>query len=360
MKTTGSRQKPRYELYGCVAISPGLPSFGLPVFRSTSGIGFGQVVDEITGRIREFRGVDLGETKVVPVAGVTQFRVGDAPGLCLLQSEFVALGGSVKSLHQHLENVIADETSSLSVKLQAAALIDPSEERRLRRSINSTASEQPALRAYNRSLGRIILWDKLIRSAKSAEVAERTLILRPQIDLDFTPDGSVKLHLAVISSSDYPTLNFETLATAIEVELGLTVPSNDEVGDLDKPEAIFTITPEDLRSYLDRLIGSDARISGHTYRWTTSLLKDLGFRNMQQVDEALTGYSGRHVSYVATGNLQGQTTKLELMLLAAMGERFIQRHPWRGSPWFLAGETRKLEEFAKAGISTKDYDPLLT
>lgn len=360
MKTTGSRTIPRYELYGCVPISPGTPSFGLPVFRSASGAGFGQVVDELTGRIADFRSIDLDGVRTVPVLGTSLFRVNESPAYCLLKSDQLAVGGSIGAIRPELERITNDAAVSLPVRLQAAALVSPPEERRLRRiaSCGFDLSEQAAVRAYNRSLGRIILWEKLLRAARSTEVAERTLHLRPQIDLDFTVDGAVKLHLNVITATDYPSLNFNTLAASIEIELGVTAPSNDETENREEEGALSSITPSDLKSYLEHTIGSDARISLYTYTWTTELLKSLGFKNIDQLDTAVAGYSSRQLSYVATGNLQGQTTKLELLLLASMGEKFIQRHPWARNPWFVDGQRDKMAKFTKSGIKIGTFDPL--
>jgi putative GTP pyrophosphokinase len=55
---------------------------------------------------------------------------------------------------------------------------------------------------------------------------------------------------------------------------------------------------------------------------------------------------------------QGQTTRFELMLLAALGERFVERHAFRGSPWFEERQKRYLKIFRERGIQTSVYDPV--
>jgi hypothetical protein len=45
------------------------------------------------------------------------------------------------------------------------------------------------------------------------------------------------------------------------------------------------------------------------------------------------------------------------MLLAALGEHYIERHPWRTVDWFRSSEAAKLKEFQNNGIPTSVYDP---
>ena len=81
------------------------------------------------------------------------------------------------------------------------------------------------------------------------------------------------------------------------------------------------ITPDALKLFLDKRLGSDARISEWTYNWLTRLVKKLGFRDLKQVEAAIADYSDDRLSNFATGSRQGQSTRFELMLLAALGDR---------------------------------------
>jgi hypothetical protein len=138
------------------------------------------------------------------------------------------------------------------------------------------------------------------------------------------------------------------------------VSFNDAIrtGALGLPESTgFEITAETLKQFLNRRLGSAGRISDWSYNWTESLLKDLGFRNLQQVETAISRYNDHRLSVLATGNRQGQTTRFELMLLAALGEHYIERHQWRTQAWFRSKEAAKLKEFQNNGIPTSVYDP---
>ena len=57
-----------------------------------------------------------------------------------------------------------------------------------------------------------------------------------------------------------------------------------------------------------------------------------------------------------TGGRQGQTTRFEYLLLAGMGEAFIQRHFFVNNPWFLARDY--LQRLVESDIEVRSYDPL--
>jgi hypothetical protein len=138
------------------------------------------------------------------------------------------------------------------------------------------------------------------------------------------------------------------------------VSFNDAIrtGALGLPESAgFEITAETLKQFLNRRLGSDARISDFSYRWTVGVLKHLGFRSLQQVETAISRYNDHLLSLVAAGRRQGQMTRFELMLLAALGEHYIERHQWRIHDWFRSQEAAKLKEFQNMRIPTSVYDP---
>lgn len=118
------------------------------------------------------------------------------------------------------------------------------------------------------------------------------------------------------------------------------------------------ITPFSLKQFLDRKLGADGRISEWAYDWDAKLLKTLGFSDLKQIETAIAPYNDSEISTIVFGNRQGQLTRLELMLLAALGERFIDRHPWKTSDWFAPRRREYLERFKEKGIRTSVYDPI--
>src|SRR5579863_3286394 len=117
------------------------------------------------------------------------------------------------------------------------------------------------------------------------------------------------------------------------------------------------ITPDALKAFLDKRLGSDGRISDWSYDWTARLVRKLGFRTMQQVEECIRGFSDDKISRFASNNRQGQTTRFEHMLLAGMGKLFIDRHLYSSYQWWNSLQTRILDRFVQMGIEVRIFDP---
>lgn len=117
------------------------------------------------------------------------------------------------------------------------------------------------------------------------------------------------------------------------------------------------ITPNSIRLLLNQKLSADGRISDWTYDWITRLLKQLGFRDLRQVATAIEAYDDNYLSQVVFRNRQGQTTRFELMLLAAMGELFIQRNLLSRYDWFRSSQSSNLKKLADAGVQIGAYDP---
>jgi putative GTP pyrophosphokinase len=117
------------------------------------------------------------------------------------------------------------------------------------------------------------------------------------------------------------------------------------------------ITPKSLKLFLDRKLSPDGRISDWSYDWETRLLHQLGFRDLQQVDTAIEGYNDGLLSQIVYGIRQGQTSRFELMLLAAMGKPFIERHILSSHEWFQTQQHGYLHKLRQENIEIKSYDP---
>lgn len=120
------------------------------------------------------------------------------------------------------------------------------------------------------------------------------------------------------------------------------------------------ITPDALKAYLDRKLGSDGRQTSLSYEFSARYLKKLGFSSLQQLDECLNGYDDDAASRAVWGNRQGQLTRFEETLLAAMGEVYVTRHPWAKHDYWGPRFRKKLEQLAASGIGIGSYDPTLS
>jgi putative GTP pyrophosphokinase len=103
------------------------------------------------------------------------------------------------------------------------------------------------------------------------------------------------------------------------------------------------ITADALKTYLDKRLGPDARMSSWSYDWVARRIRRLGFSSIAQVDELLAGFDDDRISRVIWGSRQGQLSRFEDTVLAAMGEELIRRNP-------LGVYKYRLEKLRKAGI----------
>ena len=124
-----------------------------------------------------------------------------------------------------------------------------------------------------------------------------------------------------------------------------------EEGVLDQVE----ITADALRSYLDKRVGPDARSTDFSYEYTARMLRRLGFTTFDQVDTCIEGYDGNELSRIRWQHRQGSITRFELMLLAGMGQVYVERltddADWRD------GLKRSLARYEEKGIAVGNYDP---
>jgi putative GTP pyrophosphokinase len=123
-----------------------------------------------------------------------------------------------------------------------------------------------------------------------------------------------------------------------------------ETGDLSGAE----ITPKALKLFLDRKLGPDGRMSSWSYDWTAGLLKSLGFRDLEEVEAAIALYDGHQLSMIRYGSRQGQLGRFELMVQVALGDQWVERHPWREEHWLIR-RRESLDRFRKARIQTDTY-----
>lgn len=116
------------------------------------------------------------------------------------------------------------------------------------------------------------------------------------------------------------------------------------------------ITPDALKLFLDKTLGADYRIAEGSYDYETRVLKRLGFHDLKQVENAINPYDdGDRLSAIDSGTRQGQLSRFELMLLAALGERFIEQHPLNNYRWFADSKKATLKKFKTAGIPTGTF-----
>jgi hypothetical protein len=117
------------------------------------------------------------------------------------------------------------------------------------------------------------------------------------------------------------------------------------------------VTPDALKTYLDKKLGADGRMSDFSYSWTAKLLRNLGFTNFEEIDECIRGFDDAELSRIVWGTRQGQITRFEYLLLAGMGNNYLRFHPWKTQEWFIESVKNQLDKFEKANITVGSYIP---
>jgi putative GTP pyrophosphokinase len=117
------------------------------------------------------------------------------------------------------------------------------------------------------------------------------------------------------------------------------------------------ITPDALKSYLDRKLGADGRMRMSGYRWLARLLRRLGYANFQQVEECIQGFDDDRISRLLWGARQGQISRFEDLLLAGGGQCYIGLHPWSVGKWWRDRLEACLDKLRAAGIELREYNP---
>jgi putative GTP pyrophosphokinase len=117
------------------------------------------------------------------------------------------------------------------------------------------------------------------------------------------------------------------------------------------------LTSDALRSYLDIRMGSDRRIGDSNYEAWVRVLSELGFDSISQVDECVSGLDDMAISRNVWGSKRGQLQRFEGLLLAGMGDYYIQRHPSRQLDPFVELRRRWLERIREHGGPVRSYRP---
>ncbi|TMC02332.1 MAG: hypothetical protein E6J41_30360 [Chloroflexi bacterium] len=124
-------------------------------------------------------------------------------------------------------------------------------------------------------------------------------------------------------------------------------------GRLDRAE----LTSGALRSYLDSRLGAARRVGESNYEVWVGVLRELRFTSLQQVDDCIDELDDAAISKAIWGSRRGQLARFEGLLLAGMGEYYIDHHPSRGIPHFVEIRRRWLDRLKEHSVSVHSYRP---
>jgi ppGpp synthetase/RelA/SpoT-type nucleotidyltranferase len=124
-------------------------------------------------------------------------------------------------------------------------------------------------------------------------------------------------------------------------------------GNIDEVE----ITPDALKAFLTKRLGGDQRISWFSYDFLARQLRKFGFKYLRQVEECISDYDDDLLSRLAYGFRQGQVIRFEMMLLAGMGQAYIDQHAWGDLNWFRERFEEILQIFKDENVRVRAYNP---
>jgi DNA-directed RNA polymerase specialized sigma24 family protein len=117
------------------------------------------------------------------------------------------------------------------------------------------------------------------------------------------------------------------------------------------------ITADALKAYLDSRFGVDGRMTEDSYSYLGDNLRRLGFQHFQQIEECIAPYDLDRISRLNWGVRQGQMSRFQETVLAAMGNSFIIRSDFGLEPWFIRSNARKLKILRDAGVTIGCFRP---
>jgi ppGpp synthetase/RelA/SpoT-type nucleotidyltranferase len=213
------------------------------------------------------------------------------------------------------------------------------------------------LSATRRSLAEYSRFDKLV-----FEVQVRTILQHAWAEMEHDiqykssyaiPSSIKKRFIALAGLLEIADREFQQLQDddgALRVAARKSVKS----GEYESVE----ITADSLKAYLDKRLGSDGRVSQLSYDLIARHLIQLGFTTLKQVDTCIKGLDDDKICRALWANRQGQVTRFEGMLIAGMGQVFVNRHPWSKFEYWSKAYPERIENLKKQGIRVRSYDPL--
>jgi ppGpp synthetase/RelA/SpoT-type nucleotidyltranferase len=119
------------------------------------------------------------------------------------------------------------------------------------------------------------------------------------------------------------------------------------------------ITPDALKTYLDKILGPDGRMTEYGYEAEARSLSAIGFRTIGQIAECIQGYDDDVISRAQWGSRVGQLARFQGLLMAGMGASYIAKR-YSSEPWLRNYQSTLLDRLRKADIAIGNYAPLPT
>ncbi len=130
-----------------------------------------------------------------------------------------------------------------------------------------------------------------------------------------------------------------------------------EKGNLERVE----ITGDTLKTYLDRKLGSDARIALYSYEWEARRLVRLGFKTIKQIDDCIKNFKDYSVNHAFRSSRDGQISRFQNLIFAGLGEQYYlivtENRGGKEDKWTKEYVAEKIKKLKEHGITVGNYNP---
>lgn len=339
-------KKPR--LYGVYPYSDRRPTFALPIFRFGDEWLIQRPAFQNETRF-VFDSIDQSEVQYKII--VTKANIDSKERMIA----YVGVGDSVEigtkeQMRSRLTS-LAKGVSGNSIALQAAEILGLEEDRRaalanVTKSIkNKTGSR--AASSFAKSAALSVAWDHIQNANLNEDEKKSVLAQLHMIKIDMS-GLNPEIDLSEIEENVRKLIDIQALTREIKREILdpiLESADNDRGSWYDIPGEI----PK-ARARFDQRLGPDKRMSATSYFRIIRLAGMLGIHGVDEIFEIIQDYDDTQVSDLATGARQGQASRVELMIMAALGDEYIRRFPYYGNDYLKRYHTSMIEKLRAAGI----------
>jgi|GEM_PF-5779156 len=347
----------KYECIGYSLYSNFTPSFSEPIFYNNECDKFYiQILNEIDNKIDSFVEISHEDYDITTLNTGIEANIGDNGIFCLSISNSNCSIGNIYDIEMSLKSML-EQNCPLGLRIQILDILNIQEgkiaSKCLLENLIQNTSKRSAL-SYYLSLARITLWKNLAGSALNEDIKLEFNAKRKLAEVKLDDNGKLFVDLSQFKASDYPTLDFNEIANIIEYSIG-KVSENLNDNKIIKDQTInddIQISHKELKKFLDEILGPDKRIQKSSYKGAVKNLIQLGFRDLLEVKLCIEKYNGRQLAYIAYQTNQGQITKFELMLLASMGEAYLENSYWNTNKWYTRHLSQILEKFRSMNVAT--------
>ncbi|MEN5361924.1 hypothetical protein [Brevundimonas intermedia] len=348
----------KMRIAGILPFSDSRPSFGLVVFTDHTGsTRLTQKIEPTNGEVTGFYELEDLNSRDAILPSVDLNSDFDQAVFGSVNTKGECFTGNVDNIRKHILDQISNSCNH-AYRLQAYAILDDQistrdELGKTSAEINSRAGSR-ALKAFVDSAAFSIMWEFVQSSNFPKETKDSVLDVLFLVRFRRDTIGNISLDLSSIDPDLIPLINCETIEKLIHENVVMPVRSAVSAHNDNKDKSVINdiVDPHSLKSFLERRIGVDYRIGKFRYAELAKILRDMGFYDIESIERVIRHQNDDNLSHIATGNRQGQINRFEFALLAALGEEFFVRYPFRPDEEWLHSYYRNiLDRFVASGVA---------